>query len=286
MQPIESQLSLGKERNRPIKNKITTWFQKSKKMKQTKPFFLLLVSIYFLVSACQTQQTESVAQNKPNKEEAKPDPLRTDFAYLKRYSPYNKFIAARAKGENRVVFMGNSIVEGWVNADSTFFLENKFIGRGISGQTSPQMLLRFRQDVIDLQPKVVIINAGTNDIAENTGPYDADYTFGNIVSMAQLALANGITPVLSSVLPASDFPWRKDFGNPSVKILPLNKRIKAYAERHNLVYLDYNTALTNDIGGMNPDLAADGVHPTLKGYKIMEGLAKAAIEDALEGIYF
>jgi len=250
-------------------------------MKQTKPFFLLVL-IYFLLTACQTQQTKSVEQNKPKKEEAKPDPLRTDFAYLKRYSPYNKFIAAPAKGENRVVFMGNSIVEGWVNADSTFFLENKFIGRGISGQTSPQMLLRFRQDVIDLQPKVVIINAGTNDIAENTGPYDSDYTFSNIVSMAQLAQANGVIPILSSVLPASDFPWRKDFGNPSEKILPLNKRIKAYAEKHNLVYLDYNTALTNDIGGMNVDLAEDGVHPTLKGYKIMESLAKEAVVKALK----
>lgn len=251
-------------------------------MKPTQTILSLVISLSCLLLACQTQQTTSVEENKPSPKEAKSDPLRTDFAYLKRYSPHNKFIAAPAKGENRVVFMGNSIVEGWVNADSTFFLDNKFIGRGISGQTSPQMLLRFRQDVIDLQPKVVIINAGTNDIAENTGPYDPDYTFGNIVSMVQLAQTNGIIPILSSVLPASDFPWRKDFGNPSVKILPLNKRIQAYAAQNNLVYLDYNTALTNDIGGMNEDLAADGVHPTLKGYKIMEALAKEAIGKALK----
>lgn len=250
-------------------------------MKPTKLIFLVGISCYFLVLACQTQQTAPVEQNQPSKKEIQPDPLRTDFAFLKRYSPYNKYIAAPAKGENRVVFMGNSIVEGWVHADSTFFLDNKFIGRGISGQTSPQMLLRFRQDVIDLQPKVVIINAGTNDIAENTGPYDPDYTFGNIVSMAQLAQANGIIPVLSSVLPASDFPWRKELGNPSTKILPLNKRIKAYAKQNNLVYLDYNTALTNDIGGMDTELAADGVHPTLKGYKIMEELAQEAVAKAL-----
>jgi len=251
-------------------------------MQQTKTFFFLGITLCFLLTACQIQQTKAVKQNEPVKKEAKPDPLRTDFAYLKRYSPHNKFIAAPAKGENRVVFMGNSIVEGWVHADSTFFLDNQFIGRGISGQTSPQMLLRFRQDVIDLQPKVVIINAGTNDIAENTGPYDADYTFGNIVSMAQLAQTSGIIPVLSAVLPASDFPWRKDFGNPSKKILPLNKRIKAYAEQNNLVYLDYNTALTNKIGGMDEELASDGVHPTLKGYKIMEELAMEAIAKALK----
>ena len=248
-------------------------------MKQTTYLIALLISIASLfLPSCTPQIPIKVAENKPEMKEKKPDPIRTDFAYLKRYKPYNKYIAAPAPTENRVVFMGNSIVEGWVNADSTFFLENQFIGRGISGQTSPQMLLRFRQDVIDLQPKMVIINAGTNDIAENTGPYDEAYTFGNIVSMAQLAQAHGITPILSAVLPASDFPWRKDFGSPANKILLLNKRIQTYALNNNLVFLDYHLALKNEIGGMNADLAADGVHPTLKGYKIMETLAKEAVE--------
>ncbi len=208
--------------------------------------------------------------------------MKTDFGNLAKYREANKRIAPPQPNENRVVFLGNSITEAWVNMDSSFFIKNKYIGRGISGQTSPQTLLRFRQDVVSLKPKVVIINIGTNDIAENTGPYNPDFTLGNIQSMVEMAQANGIKVVLASVLPATTFEWRRALGDRSAVILDLNQRIKAYANANNIPYLDYHRAMKNDKNGMNPDLAEDGVHPTLKGYKIMETLAGQAIQKALK----
>lgn len=205
-----------------------------------------------------------------------------DFGFLEKFKTANQKVAPPKSKENRVVFLGNSIVEGWVNTDSTFFINNNYIGRGISGQTSPQLLLRFRQDVVNLQPKVVVLNIGTNDIAENTGPYDLDFTMGNIISMTEIAKTNGITPILASVLPAAGFPWKRALGDPSEKIIQLNERIKAYAKAQKLVYLDYHQAMKNEQNGLSVDIAADGVHPTLKGYKIMEQLAKVAIAKALD----
>ena len=202
-----------------------------------------------------------------------------DFANLAKYAPSNKGIMGSRK---KVIFMGNSIVEGWVSADNRFFIDNNFLGRGISGQTSQQMLLRFRDDVINLRPEAVVINAGTNDIAENTGPYNVDFTFSNIISMAQLAEANDIIPILSSVLPADEFIWRKELGDPSVKIKQLNGRLKAFAQQNNWVYMDYHSKLTNEKGGLDPKLAEDGVHPTLYAYRLMEGVANEAIAKALE----
>ena len=162
-----------------------------------------------------------------------------------------------------------------------FFSKNNFVGRGISGQTSPQTLLRYRQDVLNLKPKVVVINIGTNDIAENTGPYNPDFTMGNIISLCELAKANGVKVVLTSVLPATEFYWRKSVGGAADKILALNARIKAYADQHKIVYCDYHSALKNAQNGMSPDMAEDGVHPSLKAYDIMGELAKAAIKKAL-----
>ncbi len=202
-----------------------------------------------------------------------------DFANLGKYASSNKVPSAK---EKKVIFMGNSIVEGWAGIDKPFFGDNNYLGRGISGQTSQQMLLRFRDDVINLYPKAVVINAGTNDIAENTGPYNADFTFSNIISMAQLAEANGIIPILSSVLPADEFIWRKELGNPSAKIIQLNGRLKAFAQQNNWVYLDYHSKLANERGGLDPKLAEDGVHPTLYAYKIMEGVAEEAVEKAFK----
>ena len=248
--------------------------------------FAIISSILFCLFSCTSEKPQEAIHEKITIEEKFKASeyeinvaLRSmkDFAFLARYQSDNQELTTSNQSDNRVVFMGNSIVEGWVKADSTFFQQNNYIGRGISGQTSQQMLLRFRKDVIDLQPQIVVINAGTNDIAENTGPYDASFTFGNIISMAQLAQANGITPVLSAVLPADAFPWRKDLGDPSPKVLALNAQLKAYAANNNLVFLDYHTSLKNKTNGMNEDLAADGIHPTLKGYKVMEGLAKEAI---------
>lgn len=203
--------------------------------------------------------------------------MKTDFANLAKFREANKQVAPPKSNENRVVFLGNSITEGWVNQDSAFFSSNNFIGRGISGQTSVQLLLRFRQDVLSLNPKIVIINIGTNDIAENTGPYNEDYTFGNIQSMVEIAKANGVKVILSSVLPAVKFEWRLALGNRSAMIVALNKRIKAYAEFNKIPYIDYHSALKNDQNGMNPDIAEDGVHPSVKAYKIMEKLAEQAI---------
>lgn len=201
-----------------------------------------------------------------------------DFANLEKYAILNKSRGAPGK---KAIFMGNSIVEGWEGIDKRFFEDNNFLCRGISGQTSQQMLLRFREDVINLRPKAVVINAGTNDIAENTGPYNVGFTFSNIISMAQLAEANGIIPILSSVLPADEFVWRKELGNPSVKIIQLNNRLKTYAQQNNWVYLDYHSKLKNERNGLDPELAKDGVHPTLHAYRLMETVATAAVEKAL-----
>ena len=208
--------------------------------------------------------------------------MKVDFGYLSKYKEANKKEAAPKANENRVVLLGNSITEGWVNRDSAFFINNNYIGRGISGQTSVQTLLRFRQDVLSLKPKAVIINIGTNDIAENTGPYDEDYTFGNIQSMAEIAKANGVKVILSAVLPASKFWWRPSVGNRSDMILALNKRIKAYSEQEKIPYIDYHAALKNEQNGMNTDNAPDGVHPTMKAYKIMEELVQKTLASVLK----
>jgi len=208
---------------------------------------------------------------------------RNDWANFRRYSEANKKLPALKEGENRVVFLGNSITEGWVRAQPDFFAKGNYIGRGISGQTSPQALLRFRPDVVDLKPKVVVINIGINDIAENTGPYNPEFTLGNIASMVEIAKANGIKVVLASVHPAYEFPWRKDISDVPNKIIRFNERLKQYAQSQGVVYLDYHSAMKDSRNGMAPDIAEDGVHPTLKGYQIMAPLAEAAIATALKG---
>lgn len=207
---------------------------------------------------------------------------RNDWANFSRYSEANKKLPAPKEGENRIVFLGNSITEGWVRAQPDFFANGNYIGRGISGQTSPQALLRFRPDVVDLKPKVVVINIGINDIAENTGPYNPDFTLGNIASMVEIAKANGIKVVLASVHPAYEFPWRKDISDVPNKIIRFNERLKQYAQSQGVVYLDYHSAMKDSRNGMAPDIAEDGVHPTLKGYQIMAPLAEAAIAKALK----
>jgi lysophospholipase L1-like esterase/acetyl esterase/lipase len=207
---------------------------------------------------------------------------RLDFANFAKYKTANKQIAPPKPNENRVVLLGNSITEGWVRADSNFFIQNNYIGRGISAQTSTHLLLRFRQDVLSLNPKVVLLNVGVNDIAENTGAYDPEFTISNIQSMVDLAKANGIKVVLSSVLPATNFEWRRSVGNRSDMIVDLNKRLQSYADTNKIPFVDYHSAMKNDKNGMNPDLAEDGVHPTLKGYKIMEGLVQEAIGKVLK----
>ena len=203
-----------------------------------------------------------------------------DWQNLARYRKANTALAATKSLKPRVVFMGNSITDGWINANSSFFAGKNYIDRGISGQTTPQMLVRFRPDVIDLKPAVVVILAGINDIAGNTGIMTPEETFGNIVSMAQLAKANNIKVVISSVLPAYDFPWRPGM-EPAEKVIKLNARLKDFAAKNNMVYLDYFNAMKDERNGLPANLSKDGVHPTLEGYKIMEPLAEKAIAEAL-----
>ena len=161
-----------------------------------------------------------------------------DFANLARYAKENVALPTPAKKEKRVVFMGNSITEGWVRTHPEFFKTNGYIGRGISGQTSYQFLLRFREDVINLSPALVVINAGTNDVAENTNPYNEDYTFGNIVSMVELAKANKIKVILTSVLPAAAFGWRMEIKDAPQKIQALNARIEADAQANKIPFVN------------------------------------------------
>jgi lysophospholipase L1-like esterase len=186
-----------------------------------------------------------------------------------------------AAGENRVVFMGDSITEGWhFDGPAGSFPGKPYINRGISGQTSPQMVLRFRQDVIALQPKVVVILAGTNDIAGNTGPMTAEQTEGNLASMADLATANHIRVVLCSVLPAFDFPWHPGL-EPAPKVIAINSWMKAYAAQKGYVYVDYHTAMKDSRDGLPPSLSKDGVHPLPAGYAVMAPLVENGIAKAL-----
>lgn len=204
-----------------------------------------------------------------------------EFANWNRYAQANKELGLPAKGEKRVVLMGNSITDGWPQTHPEFFNDNKLIGRGIGGQTSYQFLLRFREDVINLQPKVVVINYGTNDIAENTGAYDEDLTFGNVCSMVELARYHKAKVILTSCLPAGGFGWRPNIKDSMDKIRSLNERVKAYAKANKIPYVDYFGALVNEQGtAMKADLAKDnpGVHPNLRGYLVMESLLLPVIE--------
>ncbi|WP_343607367.1 SGNH/GDSL hydrolase family protein [Chryseobacterium oranimense] len=204
-----------------------------------------------------------------------------DFANLARYKDDNTVIL-NSKKKVDVVFMGNSITEGWVKSHPEFFSENNYTGRGISGQTTSQMLLRFQNDVVTLKPRLVVINAGTNDIAENTGIYNPDFTFNNIKAMADIAKSNGIKVIIASVLPAAAFPWRKEITDAPQKVDALNSKLKQYAQSNKLIFVDYNTAMRDAKGGMREGLAKDGIHPTPSGYAVMEPIIKSAIKKVLE----
>jgi lysophospholipase L1-like esterase len=203
-----------------------------------------------------------------------------DWANTSRFKDANAKLASPSSGEKRVVFMGNSITEGWINTDPDFFVGKSYVNRGISGQTTPQMLVRFRPDVINLKPAVVVILAGTNDIAGNTGSSTLEMILDNLISMTELAKANKIKVVLSSVLPAFDYPWKPGL-EPAPKIVKLNEMIKNYAEKNKIVYLDYFSSTVDERKGLKKEYSSDGVHPNMAGYKIMEPLAEAAIKKAL-----
>ncbi len=208
--------------------------------------------------------------------------LLNDWASLGRYREANARLGPPAPGEDRVVFLGNSIFDSWARYLPAEFPGRPYIDRGISGQTTPQMLVRFRQDVISLRPKVVVILAGTNDIAGNTGPSTLQMIEDNLASMAELARANGIRVVLASVLPTLDYPWRRGL-EPAPKILELNAWMKDYAAAHAVVYLDYHSAMADERQGLRSELTTDGVHPNEAGYRVMAPLTERAIEEALRG---
>ena len=203
-----------------------------------------------------------------------------DWANTDRFKNENAKLGLPASRENRIVFMGNSITEGWGNICPEFFKNGPYINRGISGQTTPQMLVRFRPDVINLKPAVIVILAGTNDIAGNTGPSTLEMIMDNLISMTELAKVNHIKVVLCSVLPVYDYPWKPGLA-PAEKIVSLNEMIKKYADDNGIIYLDYFSSMVDERNGLKKEYSNDGVHPTEAGYKVMEPLVKAAIKKAL-----
>ena len=189
-----------------------------------------------------------------------------DWAGFGRYAEANKSV----KTPPLAVLMGDSITDAWVKkTPSDFFKKNNIVGRGISGQVSSQMLVRFRRDVLDLKPKYVAILAGTNDIAQNQGYISVENIFGNIVSMVEIAKANGVVPVVCSILPANKYPWRKEI-KPVPMVKKLNEMLKDYCEKNSVIYVDYFTKLVDDKDGLPKKYANDGIHPTPDGYAIME----------------
>ena len=248
---------------------------------------LALAVAFLLVPAGSTAQAPAAATPAPAAQSWHPqnaywkshdEQLLNDFPWLGRFHDADEELGLPKPGEDRVVFMGDSITEGWDLTKS--FPGKPYINRGISGQTSPQMLVRFRQDVIHLDPKVVVILAGTNDIAGNTGPETLEQIEDNLASMADLATANHIKVVLCSVTPSIDFPWHHG-QQPAPKIDALNAWMEHYAAEKGYVYVDYHAALADAAGGMKPGLSKDGVHPTAAGYGLMAPLAEAGIEKAL-----
>lgn len=210
--------------------------------------------------------------------------LRNDWAGLRRYRAANDSLGAPAVGEQRVVFYGNSITDSWARHFPAMFPGKPYVGRGISGQTTPQMLVRFHQDVVALKPAAVVILAGTNDIAGNTGPSTQAMIEDNLSAMTEIALAHGIRVVLSSVLPVFDYPWKPGL-DPAPKIIALNAWMKRYVASVGATYLDYHSAMVDARGGLPAGLpaalSADGVHPNEAGYRLMAPLAEAAITAAL-----
>ncbi len=203
-----------------------------------------------------------------------------DWANLVKYESQNNSLPIKKAGEKRIVLMGDSITEFWLPIHPEFFEGKSYINRGISGQTTPQMLIRFRPDVIKLHPDIVVILAGVNDIAGNTGPTSNEIILGNIISMIELAKANTIKVVLCSVLPATNFNWRPN-DKASETIIHLNQLIKTYASQNQIDYVDYHTAMSDEKNGLREEFSNDGVHPNLKGYQIMEPILEKVIHKVL-----
>lgn len=207
----------------------------------------------------------------------------SDWANIERYNADNQLIISNPdKPADLVVFLGNSITDYWPGVHPDFFADNNFVGRGISGQTTYQFLVRFRNDVVALRPAAVVINGGINDIAQNNYVYNEDITFGNLVSMAEIANANGIKVIMTSILPSNRCYWRQDITDVAPKVASLNARIKEYAKQHGYAYIDYFTPMVyGEDGAINPAYSSDGVHPSPEGYTVMEQTALPIIKSTL-----
>jgi lysophospholipase L1-like esterase len=251
-------------------------------MKNLKFVFVLIIMMITggIALIAQNNSAKPTQAQQDAWKKAEEDRSHNDWPNLARFHDDNIKIGLPAANEKRIVFMGNSITEGWSNLHPDFFAGKPYVNRGISGQTTPQMLVRFRPDVINLKPALVVILAGINDIAGNTGPSTLEMIEDNLASMAELAKANGILVVLSSVLPAFDFPWRPGM-QPAEKVVQLNDWIKKYAETNGCIYLDYFTPMSDERHGLKTELTSDGVHPNLAGYKVMEPLVESSIQKAL-----
>jgi len=233
--------------------------------------FLLLLIIYFNLS-CNNEKinTEVFVQG---------GGTLNDWANLSKYAEFNSALKKQSDA-NRIVFMGNSITEGWSNFNPDFFINNPFINRGISGQTTPQMLIRFKPDVVNLNPKAVVILAGINDIAGNTGPMEIDNIADNIFSMTEIAKANNIEVYICSVLPARDFPWSPGL-NPAEKVVKLNTILENYCEKNNIKYVDYYSRMNDGNGGLKvPEFTSedDLIHPNKQGYSVMESVLLSTLD--------
>ena len=243
----------------------------------------VLAGLVLLVAGVGYAQTPTVAAPVDQaKQIATMEKKLDDWPQLGRYRAENAALAVPAAGERRVVFYGDSITDGWGRRPNTgtFFPGKPYVNRGISGQTTPQMVVRFRQDVIELKPAAVVILAGTNDVAGNTGPMTPEMTMENFASMIDLAKANGIKVIVTSITPAYDYPWKKGM-EPAEKIKALNAMLKAYCEAHGVTWVDYYSALVDEKGGMKEGTSFDGVHPNAAGYAIMGPLAQTGIDKTL-----
>jgi lysophospholipase L1-like esterase len=203
-----------------------------------------------------------------------------DWPALGRYAALNATLSPPEQGKPRVVFLGDSITQNWARGRPEFFTANGYVGRGISGQTSPQMVLRFHQDVIALKPAAVFILAGTNDIAENTGPISDEQVIDNLTAMVEMARAHRIKVVVGSVTPATYFFWKSE-AQPTAHVMALNEKIKAWAKSEKITYADFWSAMAMPDGTTNPAYANDSVHPNSVGFGVMEPIATAAIKTAL-----
>ncbi|RDC54186.1 acylhydrolase [Pedobacter chinensis] len=219
----------------------------------------IILSLFIFVTSVYTLQAQNLKED-----------FSDDWAALSKYKKENESIGLPKKREKRVVFLGSSIFEFWKQKDPEYFSNNAYVDRGISGQISPQLLIRFRQDVINLKPKAVIILAGSNDLAGNKGHVSNETILNNIKSMAELAKKNRIKVILCKYLPVYEYPWNKSLKGTAEQIISLNEAIVAYAESKNFTVLDYFTPLVDERNGQKAVYTTDGVHPNLAGYKVME----------------